>query len=1124
MRTELLTSLLDRVAAVYANDHGPVLADDALAEAERLQPFVAGPDGPDLEVVQALGVFHYARARLLGEQAGYSPFAATTLLRLVYLTDPEGVPEELRPHFEAKLSAGESGRSYDMGLAVGAIAQVSGEASVFALAVDWLRASLVDRRPAHVAGLGGVLLNRYQKFDDPSDLDEALSLLQEADASLTAEDPAFVPTLAALGWAWTLADLQSPDPAAVDRSIEARRRLLQLGESVPVSLHLATMLHRRFDYTGDQAALAEEIRLLRAVPPEFDIEVQFRLASALLYTDERSAALTMVRELLSRPVDSVPGLVWHNLSLALGVVTARTGEAPTDAIETARRAIRLESDQPALSEMRANLARLLARAGQLDEALATGRLALAECPPNSATTVVQQLAVVLARRYRRFGVLAELDEAIALLRDSTTSRQHLPLLATCLRERYVHSPDLEALDEVIQIDRRMLRELSETHLDQAQIEVNLSVALTARYEHAENDADLSEAVELARAAIARTSDGHGDLPVYLMNLCNALLPVHIRDEDPAVLDELLAIGRRAVSMTPDGHPFRAPVLINLGAILVRKLEVTESPADAAEVVEVTRQAVAAAAPDDVKLAFTLVNHAIALAVTQEWSQALSAAQAATRVTAAPPSVRLRACRIWGQVAGWSNLWEEAAAGFGEGVRLLPSVAPRNLRSTDLERILATTDGVHVNAAASAIWAGDPEGALELLEQGRGILAAYALDSRTEVTDLRSAAPQLADEWERIRLALDAQNEAGPDQRHALNQRWTSTLECIRRLSGFERFLMPASIQDLMPAAAEGPVITVNASEIHCAALILTNDGAKVVPLPDLSTEDLARRVPKFLKALRLTGDLVERMEAQAHIRDTLAWLWNTVTGPILDTLGDVPRVWWSPTGLLNFLPLHAAGDALDRVISSYTPTIRALLHARSRPPAGEENLLAVAMSKAPGQAPLPRTRTEAESLARQHSATPLFDGDATHDNVIKALPTATWAHFACHAHNDPVNPGESHLLLHDRPIRVPEISRLRMPAAELAYLSACSTASGGTRIPDEAIHIVSAFQLAGYRHVVGTLWSIEDATATSVAEGFYTQLGHGMSPAEALHTVVRQLRREQPLMASAWASHIHVGP
>src|SRR5699024_2157591 len=76
----------------------------------------------------------------------------------------------------------------------------------------------------------------------------------------------------------------------------------------------------------------------------------------------------------------------------------------------------------------------------------------------------------------------------------------------------------------------------------------------------------------------------------------------------------------------------------------------------------------------------------------------------------------------------------------------------------------------------------------------------------------------------------------------------------------------------------------------------------------------------------------------------LEWLWDVVARPVLDALGfdgpivdgNWPRVWWVPTGVLSQLPLHAAGyhtrggheTVIDRVMSSYASSVKALVHGR----------------------------------------------------------------------------------------------------------------------------------------------------------------------------------------------------
>jgi CHAT domain-containing protein len=109
------------------------------------------------------------------------------------------------------------------------------------------------------------------------------------------------------------------------------------------------------------------------------------------------------------------------------------------------------------------------------------------------------------------------------------------------------------------------------------------------------------------------------------------------------------------------------------------------------------------------------------------------------------------------------------------------------------------------------------------------------------------------------------------------------------------------------------------------------------------------------------------------------------------------------------------------------------------------------------------------------------------------------------------------------------VGALRVPCrAELAYLSACATAHGPERLADEAIHLTGTFHLAGYPHVIGTLWSIADPVAAAVARSVYdditTPAPDAGKTAEALHKAIREVRDANPDTPAIWAAHIHVGP
>jgi len=158
----------------------------------------------------------------------------------------------------------------------------------------------------------------------------------------------------------------------------------------------------------------------------------------------------------------------------------------------------------------------------------------------------------------------------------------------------------------------------------------------------------------------------------------------------------------------------------------------------------------------------------------------------------------------------------------------------------------------------------------------------------------------------------------------------------------------------------------------------------------------------------------------------------------------------------------------------------------------------------------------------------LAEQDATFSAVAETLPTCGWVHFACHAASDLTNPSASHLVLADhgtRPLTVLDLARLRLHDRELAYLSACATARTGPRLADEAVHLAGALQLAGYRHVIATLWPIVDRPAVRITTGVYEALGSGGSAAAAaaLHQATRRERDRNPDRPSSWAAHLHHG-
>jgi len=363
----------------------------------------------------------------------------------------------------------------------------------------------------------------------------------------------------------------------------------------------------------------------------------------------------------------------------------------------------------------------------------------------------------------------------------------------------------------------------------------------------------------------------------------------------------------AVAAFPIDHPDRAAVLFNLGRILISKLQRTKHPHDLEYASQCFKECV--------------------------------------ELHSAAPTLRIDAAfKLFIILAEVQN-WTEASEITKIAVNLLSRVSSRSLNQNDQQHMIRRYAGLASHAAAAAIQAGKPEtDAVQLLELGRGVIANLQFEAKTDLTDLRRQNPQLAKEFEHLRDSLDA----SPSQclvstepttvgssRHSAGRDLDKTIDRIRQLPNFERFLLPPTANELMAAAAPMHlVVLINVSTFRCDALLIQHDSITVLNLPRLH-EATIKKVAIGMRSCSLTKN---------QMLELLQWLWEALTGPVLDALGfcepvtteNWPRMCWIPTGPLCHVPIHAAGyhrqassrTVLDRVVSSYSPSIKALLYAR----------------------------------------------------------------------------------------------------------------------------------------------------------------------------------------------------
>ncbi|KAM0209037.1 hypothetical protein ACHAQI_006733, partial [Fusarium lateritium] len=485
-------------------------------------------------------------------------------------------------------------------------------------------------------------------------------------------------------------------------------------------------------------------------------------------------------------------------------------------------------------------------------------------------------------------------------------------------------------------------------------------------------------------------------------------------------------------------------------------------------------------------------------------------------------------------------WKSGCKIAQYALELIPAYTPRYLQWSDAQALLSRISGLASFGAAFSVQSGKPDGrSLTMLERGRGVIANLLYDLRLDFDSRKFA--DLKPEFKQKLLGSIGQLENLTPRVNQLpglasDEPISGLVELTKRLEaskmvnefmeGLNARLKPDSI-GFSPLTKNGPIVIINVS-FRCDAFILKHM-VETMPLPKLTQEEIEQRLRD--------GDLGSTK--------TLEWLWNAVAGPILDYLGyteippnnEWPQICWITTGALSRFPLHAAGyhtdgsrrTVIDRAMSSYSSSLTAILETpvKARQDSSTKAVL-VAMQNTPGTtSALPYAPKELSIVRDVCNSMQLNSVEPTRrtQQVLAQLKDCKIFHFAGHGETDDTNPLKSQLRLEDwqtQPLTVSDLLNLNLRDNPpfLAYLSACGTSQiKDKRLLDESLHLISACQLAGFRHVVGTLWEVGDEACVDVAETVYKELRDSSMDD---HSVCRGLHKATRKLRDSWLVEVHM--
>lgn len=770
-----------------------------------------------------------------------------------------------------------------------------------------------------------------------------------------------------------------------------------------------------------------------------------------------------------------------------------------------------------------------------------------DLPDEALQALLREAACAIVQNDNSVASRAEIifygQKLLALTPSCPIRQKNLEPIGRALYEQYETTGEFTMLEDALDIIGEAIEETDEDNdIDAARLGDLYSRCLQSRFMRSRNEVDLENAIEFAEGSVWRTKnidvDGRMELLVKRQNnfsLCYFTKAYEVDDSPPEVFEEAIDLAKKSMELVAElANPQNLwlETASSLGMYLQERWTLSKREEDIEEGIELGYQVLEKCPdqPDAVgealsNLAFRLqrgYHHLLTSPVLHEGRHLMKGKslldESLNLIIRSVATESERQLSRLENVITYVDYIKEFPAEIQPEilakcypmlrcqVELMERIALMS-KLDDQQDLLQTCYGLSPYAAAAAIEAsGDPFEALKVLEIGRGIGMSIQ-DNTNEYPELEGIDQNVRDAYVAARknLTQAVGSESSFHERSHCLKKFLEARSDIQSNPGLEDFDKSLSKDAILDLCSEGPIIVINVTDIRCHAIIIQQREIRTILLVDANEDTLSARSWEIQQVLAKEDRLHEtEYEAYVKLSAFLKDVWRWIVLPVLSDLGydkapqdpdNWPHVWWMLTGVLSLYPIHAAGvglhskknNVMDRVISTYTPTLRALAQGRARyAKLGMRNAVSsktkmpikvITMPETPERVSLEFAEREGNKIATLFPQAEIIT-NPTKNIVIQTLTQdSAVMHFSCHGEVDYDFPWKSKILLKDwkeDPFTVQDVYELHLSkqqSFQVAFLSACFTANAGVEnLQDEMDHLVTVLQSAGFMSIIGTLW------------------------------------------------------